>query len=121
MAKRILAVDDSPTMRQLLRVTLTRAGFEVAEGADGVDGLAKASKESFDLVLSDVNMPNMNGLEMVRKLRLLGAYRFTPVVLITTESAIEKKLEGKAAGATGWIVKPFEPEQLLAVVNKVLR
>jgi len=121
VAKRILAVDDSPTMRQLVRVTLTRSGYEVMEAEDGAQGLKKASAEAFDLVLSDINMPVMNGLDMVRALRKLPSYKFTPIVLVTTESQVEKKQEGKTAGATGWIVKPFEPEQLLAVVAKVLR
>jgi two-component system chemotaxis response regulator CheY len=121
VAKRILAVDDSPTMRQLVRVTLTRSGYEVMEAEDGAQGLSKATAEAFDLVLSDINMPVMNGLDMVRALRKLPSYKFTPIVLVTTESQVEKKQEGKTAGATGWIVKPFEPEQLLAVVAKVLR
>jgi len=110
MPKRILAVDDSATMRQLVKMTLTRAGFEVVE-----------AEETFDMVLSDINMPVMTGLELLRNLRKLAQYKFTPIVLVTTESQLEKKAEGKAAGATGWIVKPFEPEQLLAVVTKVLR
>jgi two-component system chemotaxis response regulator CheY len=121
MAKKILAIDDSPTMRQLVRVTLSRSGYDVVEAEDGVQGLKKASAETFDMVLSDINMPNMNGIELVRGLRKLAQYKFTPIVLVTTESGLDKKQEGKAAGATGWIVKPFEPEQLLAVVVKVLR
>ena len=121
MAKRILAVDDSLTMRQLVRVTLTRSGYEVTEAEDGAQGLQKASAQTFDLVLSDINMPVMNGLDLVRNLRKLAQYKFTPIVLVTTESQVEKKQEGKTAGATSWIVKPFEPEQLLAVVSKVLR
>ncbi len=121
MAKKVLAVDDSLTMRQLVRMTLSRAGYEVVEAEDGSKGLQKASAQEFDIVLSDVNMPVMGGMDLVRNLRKLAAYKFTPIVLVTTESQIEKKLEGKAAGATGWIVKPFEPEQLLAVVTKVLR
>jgi two-component system, chemotaxis family, chemotaxis protein CheY len=121
MAKRVLAVDDSLTIRQLIKMTLTRAGYEVIEAEDGAKGLQKASAEVFDLVLSDINMPVMTGLEMLRGLRKLEQYKFTPIVLVTTESQPEKKQEGKAAGATGWIVKPFEPEQLLAVVTKVLR
>ncbi len=108
-------------MRQLVRVTLTRSGYEVMEAEDGAQGLSKATAEAFDLVLSDINMPVMNGLDMVRALRKLPSYKFTPIVLVTTESQVEKKQEGKTAGATGWIVKPFEPEQLLAVVAKVLR
>ncbi len=121
MAKSILVVDDSMTMRQLVRVTLTRSGYEVVEAVDGAQALQTASSQIFDLVLSDINMPNMNGLDLLRALRKLPAYKFTPVVLVTTESEISKKQEGKSAGATGWIVKPFEPQQLLAVVIKVLR
>jgi two-component system chemotaxis response regulator CheY len=121
MGKKILAVDDSLTIRQLIRMTLTRAGYEVVDAEDGAKGLEKASAEAFDMVLSDINMPNMTGIEMLRSLRKLELYKFTPIVLVTTESQPEKKAEGKAAGATGWIVKPFEPDQLLAVVTKVLR
>jgi two-component system, chemotaxis family, chemotaxis protein CheY len=121
MAKKILAVDDSPTIRQLVKMTLSRAGYEVTEAEDGAKGLQKASAEAFDMVLSDINMPQMTGIEMLRCLRKLDQYKFTPIVLVTTESQPEKKAEGKAAGATGWIVKPFEPDQLLAVVTKVLR
>jgi two-component system chemotaxis response regulator CheY len=114
-------VDDSPTIRQLVKMTLSRAGYEVTEAEDGAKGLQKASAEAFDMVLSDINMPQMTGIEMLRCLRKLDQYKFTPIVLVTTESQPEKKAEGKAAGATGWIVKPFEPDQLLAVVTKVLR
>jgi len=121
MAKKVLVVDDSATMRQLVKMTLTRAGYEVVEAEDGAKALAKASAETFDLILSDINMPNMTGIELLRGLRGLPQYKFTPFVLVTTESQTEKKQEGKTAGATGWIVKPFEPEQLLAVVTKVLR
>jgi two-component system chemotaxis response regulator CheY len=121
MAKRILAVDDSATMRQLVRMTLTRAGYEVVEAEDGAKGLQKATAETFDMVLSDINMPNMNGMDLLRNLRQMAQYKFIPIVLVTTESQLEKKQEGKRAGATGWIVKPFEPEQLLAVIAKVLR
>jgi two-component system chemotaxis response regulator CheY len=119
--KRILIVDDSLTMRQMVKMTLLRGGHAVTEATDGVKGLEEASAQNFDLVLSDVNMPFMNGIEFVRNLRKQAKYKFTPIVLVTTESAMEKKQEGKAAGATGWIVKPFAPEQLLAVVNKVMR
>jgi two-component system, chemotaxis family, chemotaxis protein CheY len=117
---RILAVDDSASMRQMVAYTLQQAGFEVAEAADGVEGLALAQKERFNLVLCDVNMPNMDGLTMVRALRQVPDYKFTPMLMLTTESGPEKKAEGKAAGATGWLVKPFNPEQLIATVNKVL-
>jgi two-component system chemotaxis response regulator CheY len=121
VAKKILTVDDSATMRRLIRMSLVHAGYEVVEAEDGVEALEKSRKEAFDLVLSDVNMPKMNGLDLVRNLRKTSLYRFTPILLITTESLLERKQEGKAAGATGWIVKPFEPEELLAVVAKVLR
>jgi two-component system chemotaxis response regulator CheY len=121
MPSRILTVDDSATMRQMVKMTLIPAGFEVVEAEDGSIGLQKAIAETFDMVLSDINMPVMTGLELLRNLRKLAQYKFTPIVLVTTESQLEKKAEGKAAGATGWIVKPFEPEQLLAVVTKVLR
>jgi two-component system chemotaxis response regulator CheY len=121
MPKRILTVDDSATMRQMVKMTLTAAGYEVVEAEDGAIGLQKANAETFDMVLSDINMPKMTGLELLRNLRKLPQYRFTPIVLLTTESLVSKKEEGKAAGATGWIVKPFEPEKLLAVVTKVLR
>ncbi len=121
MSKRILAVDDSATMRQLVKVTLARAGFEVIEAEDGSIGLQTAMSEAFDIVLSDINMPLMTGIELVMHLRKLPQYKFTPIVLVTTESRPERKAEAKAAGASGWIVKPFNPEQLVAVVAKFLR
>lgn len=121
MPSRILTVDDSATMRQLVKLALKPAGFEIVEAEDGSIALQKATAETFDLVLTDINMPVMTGLELLRNLRKLPQYKFTPIVLLTTESQLEKKAEGKAAGATAWIVKPFEPEQLLAVVTKVLR
>lgn len=123
MGKKVLIVDDSPTIRQMVRMTLARAGggYELVEAEDGAKALQKASAETFDLVLSDINMPTMTGIELLRSLRNLPQYKFTPFLLLTTESQAEKKQEGKAAGATGWIVKPFEPEQLLAVVAKTLR
>lgn len=117
----ILAVDDSVSMRQLVAFTLKEAGFQVVEAVDGEDGLRKAQSTQADLVLTDVNMPKMDGIELIRNLRQLPAYRFTPMLLLTTESANDKKAEGKAAGATGWIVKPFNPEQLVATINKVVR
>lgn len=120
MATRILAVDDSASMRQMVVFTLRQAGFEVAEAEDGKVALGLAQKEKFRLVLCDVNMPNMDGLSLVRALRGLPDYRFTPMLMLTTESTPEKKAEGKAAGATGWMVKPFNPELLVATVQKVL-
>ena len=120
MAK-ILAVDDSSSMRQMVSFTLKGAGHSVIEAADGVEALALAKSESdVDLVLSDINMPNMDGIALIKELRQLQAYKFTPILMLTTESGVDKKTEGKAAGATGWIVKPFNPEQLLATIGKVL-
>lgn len=116
----ILAVDDSASIRQMVGYTLTTAGFDVVEAVDGVDALAKARDYKIDLVLSDVNMPNMNGLELVKALRELEEFRFTPILMLTTESAGDIKMAGKKAGATGWLVKPFNPEKLLATINKVL-
>ena len=119
MAK-ILAVDDSASMRQMVAFTLKGKGHDVTEAIDGVDAHKKKKTGKFDLVLSDVNMPNMDGISLVKELRKLPAFRFTPILMLTTESTGDKKQEGKKAGATGWIVKPFNPEQLLASINKVL-
>lgn len=116
----ILAVDDSASMRQMVAFTLKGAGHNVTDAQDGKHALDIASKQSFDLVLTDVNMPVMDGLSLTRELRKLGNYRFTPILVLTTEAGPEKKQEGRAAGATGWLVKPFNPDQLLATVKKVL-
>ncbi|MGH8518354.1 MAG: response regulator [Panacagrimonas sp.] len=120
MSNRILAVDDSASMRQMVAFTLKSAGFDVAEAEDGQAALDLAKTEKFKLVLADVNMPRMDGITLVRNLRTLAEYKFTPLLMLTTESTPEKKLEGKAAGATGWLVKPFNPEQLVATVQRVL-
>jgi two-component system chemotaxis response regulator CheY len=119
MAK-ILAVDDSASMRQMVSFTLKGAGHDVIEASDGVEALKLAQGQSVDLVLSDVNMPNMDGLTLCKNLRQLGTYKFTPILMLTTESTGDKKMEGKSAGATGWIVKPFNPDQLLTTIKKVL-
>ncbi len=119
MAK-ILAVDDSASMRGMVSFTLLGAGHEVSEAENGLLALEKARGTRFDLVLADVNMPVMDGLSMVRELRALPQYKGVPILMLTTESNTEKKMEGKAAGATGWLVKPFDPEQLLATVRRVL-
>lgn len=119
MAK-ILAVDDSSSMRQMVSFTLKGAGYEVVEAVDGQDALNKAKSDRFDLIVTDVNMPVMDGITFIKNLRGEANYKFTPMLMLTTESASDKKAEGKAAGATGWIVKPFNPEQLLNVVKKVL-
>lgn len=119
MAK-ILAVDDSSSMRQMVSFTLKGAGHQVTEAVDGKDALTKAKGQKFDLVITDVNMPVMDGITFIKNLRTDPNYKFTPMLMLTTESAADKKAEGKAAGATGWIVKPFNPDQLLATVKKVL-
>lgn len=116
----VLAVDDSASMRQMVSFTLKGAGYDVVEAADGVEALTMAQGQSVDLVVTDVNMPNMDGITLIKELRGLPAYKFTPMLMLTTESGSEKKQQGKAAGATGWIVKPFNPDQLLATVKKVL-
>ena len=118
---RILAVDDSASMRQMVELALRSAGHEVVSAVDGVDGLAKANTGApMDLVITDVNMPNMDGITLVRELRRLPQYMGVPLLMLTTEASAEKKQEGRAAGATGWIVKPFDPERLLATIDKVL-
>lgn len=116
----ILVVDDSTTMRQMVCFTLTSVKHTVVEAENGVEALKQAQTKKFDLVIADVNMPEMNGIDLVRALRGLPAYKFTPILMLTTEAHTEKKQEGKAAGATGWIVKPFNPEALLNVLGKVL-
>lgn len=120
MAKKIMTVDDSATMRQMVKLTLSEAGYAVVEASDGRDALAKLDGCAVDLVLTDVNMPNMNGIELTRQLRSRPGFGRTPILLLTTESDPGKKNEGRTAGATGWIVKPFSQEQLLAIVAKVL-
>ena len=119
--KTIMTVDDSASLRQMVSFVLRGGGYEVIEAADGLDALSKLNGQDFDLFLSDINMPKMGGIELTRKLRAMPQYKFVPIVLLTTESHPEKKQEGKAAGATAWIVKPFNPDQLLAVVKKVVR
>jgi two-component system chemotaxis response regulator CheY len=116
----ILAVDDSASMRQMVAFTLKGAGHQVTEAVDGEDALRLAKSQRFNLVLTDVNMPKMDGITLTKQLRTLPNYRFTPILTLTTEASQDKKMAGKAAGATGWIVKPFNPDQLLATVKKVL-
>ncbi|HWZ64763.1 MAG TPA: response regulator [Steroidobacteraceae bacterium] len=117
---RILAVDDSPSMRQLVKLTLSSGGHEVDVATDGVEALLVADKQQFDVVITDVNMPNMDGIALVRELRRRSNYRFTPLLMLTTESTSDRKQQGKEAGATGWLVKPFDPDRLLSIVTKVL-
>ncbi len=117
---RVLAVDDSNSIRRMVSFTLQQAGYEVQEATDGLEALNFAKTQKFDLVLTDVNMPNMDGLTLIRELRALPEYQFTPILTITTEGSAEKKAEGKAIGATGWIVKPFNPDKLIATIKRVL-
>ncbi len=116
----ILAVDDSASMRQMVSFALKKAGHEVVEAADGEQALTLAKSKKVNLVITDVNMPKMDGIALIKELRSLPDYKFTPILMLTTESAQEKKQQGKAAGATGWLVKPFNPDQLIATINKVL-
>jgi two-component system, chemotaxis family, chemotaxis protein CheY len=120
MGKIIMTVDDSASVRQMVSFTLKEAGYDVLEAADGSDALEKLNGQRAAMVITDLNMPVMDGIELVRALRSDAAYKFIPIIMLTTESQTEKKQEGKAAGATGWIVKPFKPDQLLSVVRKVL-
>ncbi len=120
MAKLIMTVDDSASIRQMVSFTLKQAGYQVLEAVDGVDALSKMDGAGVNMLLTDLNMPNMDGIELIRQVRAKGAFKFIPIIMLTTESQAEKKQQGKTAGATGWIVKPFNPDQLLAVVKKVL-
>ncbi len=116
----ILAVDDSPSMRALVQATLAGAGHEVVQASDGVEALSIAQSRVVNLVLADVNMPRMNGIDLVKKLRGLAPYKFVPILMLTTEISPELKKDAKTAGATGWLVKPFDPAGLLATIKKVL-
>jgi two-component system chemotaxis response regulator CheY len=118
---RILAVDDSPSMRDMVRIALTGAGFEVTQATDGEEALKLAKEQAFDLILSDVNMPRMDGIQLIRALRAESSYRHTPILMLTTDGSADRKREGKEAGATGWMVKPFDPAQLIATMLRVLR
>ncbi|RDU98220.1 response regulator [Trinickia dinghuensis] len=120
MAKTIMIVDDSASLRQVVGIALRGAGYDVIEGSDGVDALKKLTGQKVHLIVSDVNMPNMDGISLVKKVKEMPAYKFTPIVMLTTESQEERKREGQAAGAKAWVVKPFNPPQLLAVVQKLV-
>jgi two-component system chemotaxis response regulator CheY len=120
MGKTILIADDSASMRQLVSFALRDAGYEVVEANDGSDALTKSEASSVDMVVTDLNMPGLDGIELIRRLRKLSQYRFTPIIMLTTESQDSKKQEGKTAGASGWIVKPFTPEQLIGVIKKFI-
>lgn len=120
MAKTVLSVDDSASIRQMVAFTLKSAGYTVIEAADGQEGLDKAKANAVNLVLTDQNMPKMDGLTLIKTLRSLPQYKTTPILMLTTESSDAMKSQGKAAGATGWLVKPFDPQKLMDVVKKVI-
>jgi two-component system chemotaxis response regulator CheY len=119
--KRILTVDDSASVRQMVAFTLRQAGYEVAEAVDGKDGLAKVNGGQFQLIITDLNMPNLDGIQLIAAVRQVPGYNFIPILMLTTESQADKKDAGRKAGATGWIVKPFNAEQLLAVIQKLVK
>jgi two-component system chemotaxis response regulator CheY len=120
MKKKILCVDDSASVRQMVTFTLEAAGYDVVSAVDGRDALVRLKAVPVDLIVTDLNMPNLDGIELVRQVRAMPAFKFLPIVLLTTESEETRKQEGRAAGATGWIVKPFKQDQLLAVIKRVL-
>lgn len=119
--KRILAVDDSSSVREMISFTLKKAGYDVVQANDGQDGLQRSASARFDLVITDLNMPRMDGIQMITAMRRQPGYGFIPILMLTTESQPEKKAAGRMAGATGWIVKPFNPDQLVSVVQKLVR
>ena len=121
MSKAVLAIDDSPSIRQMVAFTLKNAGYDVVEANDGMDGLAKAKAQGFNLVLTDQNMPRMDGISLTKKLRENPKFKATPILILTTESSDQMKQAGRAAGATGWLVKPFDPAKLIEVIGKVVR
>ena len=120
MAKTILVIDDSVSIQQMVAFTLKSEGYAVIEAADGVEGLAQANAHDIDLVLTDLNMPNMDGMELLKALRGNPKYATTPILILTTESDDEQKMKGKEAGASGWLVKPFDPQRLVAIVKRFL-
>jgi two-component system chemotaxis response regulator CheY len=120
MAKTILVVDDSASIRQVVGIALRSAGYDVIEGVDGKDALGKLNGQKIHLIISDVNMPNMDGITFVKEAKKIPEYKFTPIIMLTTESQESKKQEGQAAGAKAWVVKPFQPAQMLAAVSKLI-
>ncbi len=120
MSKTILVVDDSASVRQVVNIALKGAGYTVLEAVDGRDALRQLNGQKIHLMISDVNMPNMDGITLVQETKKLAAYRFTPIIMLTTESQENKKLQGQAAGAKAWVVKPFQPAQMLAAVSKLI-
>lgn len=121
MAKTVLIVDDSASVRQVVSIALRGAGYEVIVGVDGKDALTKLTGQRVHLIISDVNMPNMDGITFVAEVKKLPAYKFTPVIMLTTESQEEKKRQAQAAGAKAWVTKPFQPEQMLSAVAKLIQ
>ena len=119
--RRILAVDDSSSIREMVGFTLRKAGYEVVEAVDGKDGLSKVNHGKFDLIITDLNMPNVDGIQLITAVRKLPGCSFIPILMLTTESQAEKKDAGRKAGATGWIVKPFNADQLIAVIQKLVK
>jgi len=120
MAKTVLIVDDSASLRQVVNIALKGAGYDVIEACDGKDALSKLNGEKIHLIISDVNMPNMDGITFVKEAKKLPNYKFTPIIMLTTESQEDKKKEGQAAGAKAWVVKPFQPAQMLTAVSKLI-
>jgi two-component system chemotaxis response regulator CheY len=119
MAKTILIVDDSASMRRVVGIALKGAGYEVLEGCDGKDALSKLTGQKVHMIISDVNMPVMDGITFLKTVKQMAAYKFTPVIMLTTESEESNKREGQAAGARAWVVKPFQPEQLIGAVQRL--
>ncbi|MFA0970938.1 response regulator [Pseudomonas amygdali] len=120
MAKSVLVVNDSSSVRQVVGIALKSAGYDVIEACDGKDALGKLTGQKVHLIISDVNMPNMDGITFVKEVKKLASYKFTPIIMLTTESQESKKAEGQAAGAKAWVVKPFQPAQMLAAVSKLI-
>lgn len=121
MKKKILIVDDSESIREVISFTLENAGFDVSKGFDGEDALKFLDGTKYDLVITDLHMPNMDGIEFIKNIRLISEYKFIPILFLTTESQTSKKLEAKSAGATGWLLKPFVPEKILITIKKLIR
>ncbi len=121
MPATILTADDSPSMRQMIAFTLENAGYQVIEAVDGKDALERLTKAPVQMLVTDLNMPNLDGIELIRRVRTLPQYKYIPIIMVTTESEDSRKQQGKAAGATGWIVKPFRAEQLVAVAKRFLK
>lgn len=120
MAKTVLIVDDSASLRQVVSIALKGAGYDVIEGCDGKEALSKLTGQKVHLIISDVNMPNMDGITFVKEVKKLSNYKFTPIIMLTTESQESKKAEGQEAGAKAWVVKPFKPETMLLAVSKLI-